>query len=129
MTLASLLARLDTAGIALVADGDRLRWTAPAGALTPDLRDALRDHKAALLACLDGHTAKLDPPTPRPGSWSEIDLILPPDCPLATQGQEGEAWRRLSDGRIVATYTPAGLELAITLSEDLATLATTPNGQ
>lgn len=126
MTLASLLTHLDTAGIALVADGERLRWTAPAGALTPDLRDALRDHKAALLACLKAGAPAPALPTPRPGSWSEIDLILPPDWPLAAQGEEGKAWRRLPDGRLVATYTPAGLELAITLSSHLANLAATP---
>ena len=39
-------------GIHFTAAGDRLKWTGPAGAMTPDLLSALRDHKSAILAAL-----------------------------------------------------------------------------
>ena len=41
--------RLRAAGVALAVDGHRLRYRAPAGAVTPDLRDALHELKPTLL--------------------------------------------------------------------------------
>ncbi|MBM4222045.1 MAG: hypothetical protein FJ170_08885, partial [Gammaproteobacteria bacterium] len=52
MTVAELLAATRAAGIRLRAERGRLLYDAPAGALTGELRQALRERKAELLAHL-----------------------------------------------------------------------------
>ena len=52
MNPVELLGRLGALGIRLTADGDRLRYSAPKGALTPELREALARHKPEILAML-----------------------------------------------------------------------------
>jgi hypothetical protein len=52
MTLAELLTVVSAADIRLEARGDRLLFDAPHGALTPELRSALVQQKAALLTLL-----------------------------------------------------------------------------
>src|ERR1700682_5692862 len=52
MTLAELLTVVRAADIRLEARGDRLLFDAPRGALTPDLRAALVQQKAAVLTWL-----------------------------------------------------------------------------
>jgi hypothetical protein len=37
-------------GVALAVEGDRLTWRAPAGAMTPDLIETMKGHKAAIVA-------------------------------------------------------------------------------
>jgi len=58
--------RLIQSGVILEANGDRLRYRAPAGALTPELKRELVAHKAELLAMLQSETqptvAKPAPP-------------------------------------------------------------------
>lgn len=49
MTLAELLTKLEQTGIEVWAEGDHLRFRAPKGALTPDIKDALVANKPALL--------------------------------------------------------------------------------
>lgn len=49
MTLAELLRTLRKAGIALAVENDALRIQAPKGAVTPDLRERLLEHKQALV--------------------------------------------------------------------------------
>ena len=53
MNAAELLAELNRRGVALEAVGDRLRYDAPKGALTPELRAAMAEHKAELLELID----------------------------------------------------------------------------
>ena len=50
MTAAALLRALIAADVDLWREGDRLRFRAPAGALTGDLRALVGEHRAALLA-------------------------------------------------------------------------------
>ena len=50
MTLMGLLIRLRAARVRLEPNGDRLRVEAPEGMLTPELRQAIREHKPELLA-------------------------------------------------------------------------------
>jgi hypothetical protein len=45
----NLIQRLHDAGVTLKVEGNRLRYRAPAGALTPELRAALADWKPDLL--------------------------------------------------------------------------------
>ena len=53
MSAAALLADLRGRGVELAAAGETLRYRAPKGTMTPDLRQALADHKADLLAELE----------------------------------------------------------------------------
>jgi hypothetical protein len=52
MTALDLLSVARRRGIVLAPRGDRLGYDSPPGALTPDLRSALAQHKAELLALL-----------------------------------------------------------------------------
>lgn len=49
MSISTLLTRLHSLNIRIWANGDQLQYSAPKGALTPELRDQLVQHKAALL--------------------------------------------------------------------------------
>lgn len=60
MNLSELLAELNQRGVALWAEADTLRFSAPKGAITPDLRTLMVQHKAALLA----HLAQSAQPLP-----------------------------------------------------------------
>src|SRR5687768_8278445 len=53
MKLIELLSILRTRDINVWADGERLRYSATSGALTPDLREELAKHKADLLTFLN----------------------------------------------------------------------------
>jgi hypothetical protein len=69
MTPEQLLATVQAAGIVLWLDASALRYRAPKGALTDDLRQAIREQKRALLAVLTPSTqqarpAPLDPDYP-----------------------------------------------------------------
>jgi len=59
VTVSTLLAELDQAGIVLHVEAGRLAYRAPAGALTPELREQVAAHKAALLELLAPSTADL----------------------------------------------------------------------
>ena len=52
MTTLELLSNLISKDIEIWADGDRLRYNAPKGALTPDLRKELAARKSEILALL-----------------------------------------------------------------------------
>lgn len=52
MTPTALLDHLRALGAEVCVEGDKLRYRAPAGVLTDDLRQAIREHKAALLELL-----------------------------------------------------------------------------
>jgi len=53
-----LVQTLRQSGVALVVEGENLRYRAPAGALTPELRSELAAHKAAILAYLRSQDAE-----------------------------------------------------------------------
>ena len=52
MTSLELLSYLRSRDVTLWVEGDRLRYSAPSGVITPDLRDELGKHKDELLAFL-----------------------------------------------------------------------------
>jgi hypothetical protein len=60
----ALLAELRARGVVLAPAGDRLRYRAPRGTLTPDLRQQLLSQKAELLLMLE--------PLPRCRTCSEL---------------------------------------------------------
>lgn len=53
MNAMQLLAHARALGIALYSSGGKLRYEAPIGRLTPELRQALTEHKAAILDLLE----------------------------------------------------------------------------
>lgn len=72
MTVTALLSELERRGVRLQTDGSRVGFS-PAGAVTPDLRQAIREHKPALLKLLSPPTgdstfddAPLGPPVADP---------------------------------------------------------------
>jgi len=52
VTPTALLAELRRRGVELAVHGDKLRYTAPKGALTDELREGMRQHKQALIELL-----------------------------------------------------------------------------
>jgi hypothetical protein len=78
MTPVELLAEVSRLGIILEVDGEGVRYKAPVGALTSELKDALRAHKAELRQLLAAPPADClsDTPCPVCGScerWSWFD--------------------------------------------------------
>ena len=68
MTLAGLVDSLREQGVELWTEGDRLRYSAPKGMMTPALRQQLSERKAELLQYLQsaGPGTILTPPPVRP---------------------------------------------------------------
>ena len=64
MTAEDLLAHLRSLGIEVWADGDWLRYNAPKGALTPDLRAELTNHKSEILTLLRESNPDIKPAPP-----------------------------------------------------------------
>jgi MGT family glycosyltransferase len=64
MNIGALLTHLHSLDIRIWADGDQLCYSAPKGALAPELRGRLAEHKTEILAFLQGQLS----PTARPGA-------------------------------------------------------------
>ena len=66
MTSGETLAELERLGVVLEPNGNKLRYRAPQGALTPELREAITENKAEILSTLrrvgDGQPPPLDRP-------------------------------------------------------------------
>ena len=82
MTVGALLATLRVRGVELAPVGDRLRYRAPRGALTPELRAEVAPHRAGLLVV----AAPLDEP------------CADRRAPLACGCLNSYGWLFLSDG-------------------------------
>ncbi|MBL8986311.1 MAG: amino acid adenylation domain-containing protein [Gemmatimonadetes bacterium] len=70
MNLAALVAQLRELGVTLWLEGDRLRFAAPPGRLTPELREAMKQHRqelVELLATAAGAEVAALPPADRNG--------------------------------------------------------------
>lgn len=81
-TGAALLHDLAARGVVLTAEAGRLRYRAPAGAVTPDLRRQLEAHKAALVALLSAQqTSLFDGAAPSP----DAGPLVPPVASQAAQ--------------------------------------------
>jgi hypothetical protein len=59
MTLLGLLAELEERNVKVFLAGDKLRLEAPAGVLTPDMKEALVKHKPALMSLLSGQPVEV----------------------------------------------------------------------
>ena len=60
-SIGNLLARLETAGIRVSIQGDRLKVDYPQGALTQDIRQTLKDNKKVIIGLLNEETARSEP--------------------------------------------------------------------
>lgn len=82
----ALLTRLDQLDIKLWLDGERLRYSAPTGALAPDLRAQLQEHKSTLMALLSGGRTESVPRTETaPASFAQrhfwsLQQSAPTEC-------------------------------------------------
>ncbi len=79
MEPAALLQKLREAGCEIVPDGDRLRVRYPAGALTDDLREAIRQYKAELLHLLSVGSMGQGKAQSSPAPGVTLALSLQPD--------------------------------------------------
>src|SRR5574341_839121 len=98
-SVADLLAALEARGVRLRANGDRLVYEAPAGALTDADREVLKAAKPAVLAYLRSQRAssttdvnwsrvslyQLDRALEVAVPWADVPLILAPGCRIARE--------------------------------------------
>jgi hypothetical protein len=118
LTATALLESLRSLGVRLSASGDRLRFRAPVGVLTPELRAALVEEKPALLAALRDMESQA----------SEVSRRLSPDGPgwVAVRSHVlGETVLFIRDEAVpvppdagdLVNYTRAELEILSTATE------------
>jgi hypothetical protein len=92
MAPTELIQRLTSAGCQVRIDGESLRVRDPEHALTDELRDAIRQHKAELLQLLRADPAN-DKPKPCPACgdverWPTTRGLICPTCWLAASAPE-----------------------------------------
>ena len=85
MTPTETLAELHQRGVSLEPHGDRLRYRAPEGELTPKLREAMAENKTEILSALrsigDGQAPPLDrPPATQQELRSLVDHLAEPEA-------------------------------------------------
>ena len=77
MTSGETLAELERLGVVLEPNGDKLRYRASEGALTPKLREAMAENKTEILSALrrigDGQAPPLDRP---PATQQELRRLI-----------------------------------------------------
>jgi hypothetical protein len=102
-----LLHALRRRGVEIHAEGDRLRWRAPRGVVTPDDLDALKAAKAEIVAALE---AEQEPPADwlarRSRDW--LLHLLDHDPDRATLADAHELAR--ADWRISCARAPGGVQ-------------------
>jgi hypothetical protein len=91
VTAIALLDELRTKGVSLAVEGEHIAVDAPKGVLTDDVRQAIREHKAALLAWLaqsaPAHNAAATEPCPQePCTHQAHPLSSPPPYPGSPVG-------------------------------------------
>ena len=92
MNIDQLLADLAHSQIVLYRDGDRLRYRAPEGALTDDMRAAISTHRAAII------------------DWLRDGVASKPPCSGKCVGCDRRNWEDHppKDGRILTTCSRCG---------------------
>ena len=73
MNVEQILSYIRQRGVVLIPDGDRIKYKAPFGIMTPDLAETIRSHKQAILGALtkSGETKK---------ALHQNDELKPGDC-------------------------------------------------
>ena len=103
MTAIEILNYVKSAGILLAARGDRLHVEAPAGAVTPAVREALTRHKAALLSLLAPSRTYV---TLRPDRVTGFAPTLPIEAVALALALEGRGFHQTVDAAGVFTVEP-----------------------
>jgi hypothetical protein len=98
MTTAHLLAELRRRGVVLFLEGGTVRYRAPAGALDQDLKQALAERKAEVVAVLAGEAAGDGRPPVGPA----------PRCAMCTRAKVQLAGRRPRCPVCDGPYLPVG---------------------
>ncbi|MEW6457620.1 MAG: hypothetical protein AB1441_00900 [Bacillota bacterium] len=95
MNVNELIWELQRRGITLEPAGDKLRWRGPKGAMTPELLDQLRDHKAEVLGLLQQGPDRLFPyPLPETLALGGVDPLDFRYCPERRQMILDPGWWR-----------------------------------
>jgi hypothetical protein len=78
MNVEQILSYARLKGVVLIPDGNRIKYKAPSGIMTPDLAETIRTHKQAILSILTQvRESEFTPSYARPG---ENRNILPGNC-------------------------------------------------
>ena len=85
MTAADLISDLKRRGVELRVTGDRLRWRAPRGAMTPELAESLRRCKSETIALLSAPVYKPRRPALSPVPLTEVYPVAKGDEWLADE--------------------------------------------
>ena len=88
MNALALMRDLQSAGAVLEARGDRLHVDAPAGLITPEIRDSIARHKPELLAMLAADPARYEnwAPLDVPVAWTDRPEVVAVVEDLADEG-------------------------------------------
>ena len=122
MTAEALLHELHSRGVQLTPEGDRIRYRAPRGALTPDLKARLREHKGEVLAVLQGQAGLFDL-----GSALEIRQEI--GAVLVASPRFGQVWLALDpcmEGQLRAEESQRTDPRPVLTTADLAQLEGRP---
>ena len=95
MTASSLVTRLDELGVKLSVDRDRLKWDAPTGVMTPEIKAAMAIHKHALMARLASFKSRSSSPA-IPDVWPPRPIELA-TWPIARRKLWGELANAIED--------------------------------
>jgi len=75
MTIDDLMDELGRNAVALSLHDDRLRYDAPKGALSPELREAISANRAAIVARLSEAATKMEPVRKRCGPCDPLNWV------------------------------------------------------
>jgi hypothetical protein len=118
MTVRHILSELAYRGIELVSDGDKLQYR-PKSAMTFELQEQLRCHKAELLIALETLTAESFF-QPTPAMTDETELIDPP--PACVCGSIAYWWDTIDRPRCSKCKPPLRSLQLVQLAADLKAL-------
>jgi len=95
MTVAELVDALLAMGVAIEVDGEALRYHAPRGAMTPEVKRAMRENKAELLELLRSDEAASSMP-PRVLAGHRLEKVVwETEKAVIFEDEYGLCWRYL----------------------------------
>lgn len=113
MTAQAILAELRARGIEIVPHAGRLRYRAPAGALTEALKQAIRQHKEEILPLLSQSPALAGSSSPAErnalASPARLDLVVVRSGPIPSGPIALTPWTKVLDPRRFVECTLADL--------------------
>ena len=82
MTALDLLTKLRSCGVAIEANGDRLKIDAPKGVITPELREALATNKTEIIALLIEDCPSIKPHDESQIESEKVSSLIPEPLPV-----------------------------------------------